>query len=140
MLFGNKIHLIIEVARNIKLLLIYYAIIQLYMTVQQVNFADLIFFKVSIILVSLNYRFLNQQTLFTIPAIFACAYKDLYAMSGGFFEGNICYICPYIWIVQEIGVDQFVYLRQQKMKNYDMAEINCCTILRRNLLYCKALP
>ena len=60
MLFGNKIHLIIEVARNIKLLLIYYAIIQLYMTVQQVNFADLIFFKLSIILVSLNYRFLNQ--------------------------------------------------------------------------------
>lgn len=59
MLFGNKIHLIIEVARNInlKLLLIYYAIIQLHVhvrTVQQVSLADIfIFLKVSIILVSL---------------------------------------------------------------------------------------
>ena len=89
-------------------------------------------------MVSLNYRFLNQLTLFTIPAIFACAYRLI--CNVRWFLWGQCYICPYIWIVQEIGVDQFVYLRQQKMKNYDMAEINCCTILRRNLLYCKALP
>ena len=85
MLFGNKIHLIIEVARNIKLLLIYYAIIQLYMTVQQVNFADLIFFKVSII-----YWFKILEPVDLIhDTRHLCLCLKTYAMSGGFFEGNV---------------------------------------------------